>query len=139
MLSIIQIAPTSNLASATQRSMSNARQMALADTIRRLRKKAGLSQRALGDRLGVHNSAVAHWEAGGGITLARLADLAVALDADLPALLAEGPNIRELVEEPDELAVLAAWRRLAAEDRPTVLRLVLGMTRRADEAKLRTA
>lgn len=103
--------------------------MALGDTIRRLRREAGLTQRELAARVGVDKSAVAHWEGGGGIALERIADLAAALDADLGALLAEGPDRRELVEQPDELAILAAWRRLAVHDRPTMMRLVQGLGR----------
>lgn len=103
--------------------------MALKDIIRRRREELGLSTRALGARLGVNQSAISHWENGGGITPANLAALARELDLDLAALMAEGPHSAQLVEHPDELAVLAAWRGLPADMRATLLRMMLGLSR----------
>jgi len=108
--------------------------MAIGDIIRRRRKELGLSQRALAAKVGVHASAVAHWEGGGGIEFERYPALARALEADLAALIAESPQTRQLVEHPDELAILAAWRSVPSRHRAALLEMIVGLGRRGADS-----
>jgi transcriptional regulator with XRE-family HTH domain len=64
--------------------------MSLADTLKRLRERAGLSQPALAERAGLSLRSIQNWEQGHRLPkAAAVFALAQALDADVAALLAE--------------------------------------------------
>lgn len=68
--------------------------------IRAIRGALGMSQRALGDRLGISRAAVAKLERAelsGGITLAKLSDVAGALDCTLTYALVPNTTLEDTV------------------------------------------
>ena len=101
--------------------------MALGDLIRSRRQELRLSTRAVARRLGVNQSAIVQWEAGGGIRPTHLVALAAVLELDLSRLFREGPDRAELVQDPDELAALAAYRSLPPDMRGTMIRMMSGL------------
>ena len=56
------------------------------ETIKKIRKAKGLTQKQLGDKIGVSAAAVTQWEAGGGIDTDNLTNLAKALETPLEVL-----------------------------------------------------
>lgn len=96
--------------------------MTLGDVIKRRRIELGLTQRDLARALGLNHTAVGHWEVGGGVMLSRLPDLSRVLGIDLRELVSLTPGAGEIISEPEELAVIAAWRKLPVEIRGTLLR-----------------
>ncbi len=102
------------LLSADERRRWHCQGMEIRDLIRVARRKAGLSQAALADRLGINKSAVAQWETGDTKpTNENMAALKLEIGFDPGFLVAEGaPYAGELIEDPDELALLHYWRSL---------------------------
>ena len=100
--------------------------MEIGELIRRKRQEKGLSMRVLASSLGVHHSAVGHWESG----------LALPTNANMSALKAvlgihetvevsgEAPYRGKLVDDPDELAWLEFWRSLTRERKMMVTDLL---------------
>lgn len=111
----------------------------MTDRIRHARRHGGLSQAALADLVGVHRSAVSHWEAvhpkrpnighllaAAAATRVRFEWLATGHgpmeldddeDADIPALLA-GPGV-----DPGERELLRAFRAASRQSRAVMLEL----------------
>jgi len=90
--------------------------------IRAVRGALGMSQSALGARLGISSPAVTkleHAELAGGITLAKLAEVASALDCSLVYVLVPNTTIEETVQsQAQRMAVSAlgyAGRTMALE------------------------
>lgn len=114
--------------------------MKMAERIRRARRKSGLSQAALAERLDVRRSAVSNWESVNDIqpSLQNLIALAKACDISfewlgtgrgaMPAgteLLADIPAAdAELVEAPRERELLAMFRELPRKSQQLVVDLV---------------
>ncbi|OUJ10216.1 hypothetical protein HK28_06000 [Acetobacter sp. DsW_063] len=96
------------------------------DIIRAARKKAGLSQRALAQKLGLSAGAVAQWETD---TTTPTNDNWMALRSliEIPKQIEPSgaiPYGGELVEDADELALLRFWRSLDDVKRRVVLELL---------------
>lgn len=114
--------------------------MKMSERIRRARRKTGLSQAALAERLKVRRSAVSNWESVNDIqpSLQNLIGLAKACDISFEwlgtgrgkmspdeDLLAEIPAAHaELVEAPQERALLAMFRELPRKPQQLVVELV---------------
>lgn len=109
------------------------------ERIRLARRKAGVSQEVLAQKLGVKRSAVANWEAADGANpcganLERLAEvLHIAYewlatgrgDMRLPPYFHETPVMdADVVEDPEERRLLRAWRDLPVKPRILFLELV---------------
>ena len=103
------------------------RLMDLSDVIRTKRQAAKLSQRKLAAAIGVSPGAVAQWE--GGLTrptFENMQSLADVIGLPLAGPVSPGSPYRgELVEDPDELALLGFWRKLTPDQR----RMMTGMLR----------
>ena len=100
--------------------------MELKDLIRAARKAKGLSQAALADLIGVNKSAVAQWEIG---STNPSNDSMTALRSVLSieeqvSPIGSAPYTGELVEDPDELALLKFWRSLSSEKKRAVVDLL---------------
>ena len=110
------------------------------ERIRRARQRAGLSQSALAAQIDVRRSAVSNWEAANGIqpTMQNLVAIARACGVSIewlgtgrgrmtqdPESLADIPTAdAELVDAPDERALLAAFRSLPRRAQQVVVELV---------------
>lgn len=101
--------------------------MELKDLISRARQRAGYSQRALAAKLDVVPSAVAQWELGlTRPTEDKMPALRALLDIDEAISPAPGaPYAGQLVDDPDELALLRFWRGLNREERAFMLRRLM--------------
>lgn len=102
--------------------------MELKQLIKSERARLGLTQRALAKALGVSPGAVAQWELGDAKpTLARVMDMCTVFGIAPSSFVGPGgPYAGQLVEDADELSLLMLWRRLKADDRSVVLRLLRG-------------
>ncbi len=114
--------------------------MKMAERIRRARRKSGLSQAALGERLHVRRSAVSNWESVNDIqpSLQNLIGLAKVCDISFEwlgtgrgsmtpdeALLSDIPTAdAELVEAQEERELLAMFRSLPRKSQQLVVDLV---------------
>lgn len=100
--------------------------MEIADLIRTARKAAKLSQAKLAEELGVNKSAVAQWELGNTIpTDVNMSALKAVLSiADKIEPSPTAPYGGQIVEDPDELALLRFWRSLTAEKKRAVVDLL---------------
>ena len=114
--------------------------MKLQERIRRARRKVGMSQAALAERLHVRRSAVSNWESANDvhpsmqnlIAIARVCEVSLewlgtgrgAMAQD-PASLADVPAAHaELVDAHDERELLAGFRNLPRRSQQAVLELV---------------
>lgn len=115
--------PTS---SATKQALRHPAGMRIGDLIRTERARLRWTQRALAKQLGVSPGAVAQWETGDTRpTLANAINFCALAAIDASVLFGPGGDYAgQLVEDPDELALITAWRTLPAEDRAGVLRLI---------------
>lgn len=107
--------------------MANA--AALGKMIQRLRKARGLTQADAAARIGIGRSTLAGIEAGlampGRETQEAIADLfKVPLDHLRRASEPGGPSRGQIIDDPDELALVAFWRGLSDEQRTLVLRML---------------
>jgi transcriptional regulator with XRE-family HTH domain len=73
----------------------------LKDTVRRLRKAKGLTQKQVAERIGVSAAAVTQWETGGGIDMPNLKKLAKALEIPAKVLIDEEEADRSINSRPD--------------------------------------
>lgn len=123
----------SDLPSAAKQLFWHAKHMKLGQAIRDQRAALGLSQRALATRLGVSPGAVAQWESGySRPTVRRLIDLSTVLGIHMGSFMGPGSPYRgQLVDDADELALLAAWRDLSADQRPYIFRMIRNEAQRA--------
>jgi transcriptional regulator with XRE-family HTH domain len=100
----------------------------IGDRIRAARQRAGITQRALAELLGVDKSAVAQWEGGGGgtgIKTSNLVELARVLGIKPSELLgAPSPDDQLLLESEDEIALVTLYRRLSKELQDIHLRMM---------------
>ncbi|ASL39494.1 hypothetical protein CBI36_02860 [Acetobacter oryzifermentans] len=114
------------LLSADKRPLRQYRYMELKDLIRAARKAKGLSQAALADLLHVNKSAVAQWELGSTRpTNESMAALKSVLSiGEQISPVGSAPYAGEIVEDPDELALLRFWRSLSIEKRRAVVELL---------------
>lgn len=119
LLSITEQTEASDLLSVDKRTAGYFKGMELNEIIRQARLRKGLTQRALAALIGVNHSAVAQWEkVGGGITDENMATLKSLLDIEASTPLSGSrPYPGELVEDPDELALLRFWRSLGADEK----------------------
>lgn len=132
MLSTAEQLPARLLLSAADEWARDTKHMELKDIIRQERMRRGWSQRVLAKALGVSGGAVAQWELGdSGVSFARLIDICNVFGLEISAFLGEGsPYAGQIVEGPEELSLLAAWREVPEEDRATLLRVVRNAGRR---------
>lgn len=102
--------------------------MKLSELIVEERNKRGWSQRELARHLRVSPSAVAQWE--GEDTKPKLKhalEMFRIFEIALDELTKPGsPYFGQIVDDAEELALLSLWRRLEANDRGVVLRLLRG-------------
>jgi transcriptional regulator with XRE-family HTH domain len=102
----------------------------LGELVRDLRKRAELTQMELATEIGIARSTLASIETGSDLpgreTLMALADFfKVPLDNFRTRTAGNRqPRRREVVEDPDELALLSFWRSLSKEQRVMVTRLM---------------
>lgn len=112
----------------------------LQERIRRARRKGGMSQAALAERLHVRRSAVSNWESANDVhpSMQNLIAIARACEVSLewlgtgrgamaqdPASLADVPAAHaELVDAHDERELLAGFRNLPRRSQQAVLELV---------------
>ena len=110
------------------------------ERIKQARKYAGLSQQRLAEKIGLHRSAVAHWErqTSGSPTAAHLADIAVATGVSFEWLATgRGPRIiggvgedppafvmDYIAQSESEERMLVAFRSLSALEQVPVLALL---------------
>ncbi|WP_156474807.1 helix-turn-helix domain-containing protein [Acetobacter cerevisiae] len=100
--------------------------MELKDLIRAARKEKKLSQAALAELIGVNKSAVAQWEAGYTNPSNDSMDAlrSVLSFSEQIAPIGSAPYAGELVDDPDELALIRFWRSLTDEKRRVVIDLL---------------
>lgn len=100
--------------------------MELKDLIRAARKAKGLSQARLAELIGVNKSAVAQWELGStnpnNDSMAALRGV-LSIEEQISPI-GSSPYAGELVEDPDELALLKFWRSLSVEKKRAVVDLL---------------
>lgn len=111
--------------------------MSLGALIRKARLAKGYTQRSLAKVLGVTHGAIAQWEAEDTRpALDKIAALQFALDLDLAgAASGSEPYAGQLVNDPDELALLGFWRSLNRDERHFMLRMLMNArTARAGSA-----
>lgn len=106
--------------------------MEIGDQIREARRRLGLSQRALADKVGVDKSAVAQWEGGGGgkgIKTDNLIEVARVLQVRPSQLLGE-PTDADRMELTDtrEMTVITLYRRLDESLKQVHLQLLYAQT-----------
>ena len=96
--------------------------------VRTERNKAGVSQRQLAKSLGVSGGLVGQWESGvTRITLDRIIDVCALFAIKSDSLFGPGaPFEGRLIDEPEEIALLAAWRRRPEDWRQTMLGVIRG-------------
>lgn len=126
-LSITERTRASHLLSAPNRFTRHHRRMNLGDLISAARKRQKLSQRALAAKLGVNPSAVAQWELGSTRpTVDKMSALRSVLDLreDI-SLSGSAPYPGEVVDDPDELALLRFWRGLNRDERAFMLKRLI--------------
>ena len=103
--------------------------------VRALRRKRHLTQDQLAQATGVSRSAVAQWETGRSRFSGKARLIAKALDvpveqlrgAELPQDAHTSPSVAAMSDAEQKL--LRDYRRLGAEDRACVLKIVLGLAR----------
>ncbi|MCR0981812.1 helix-turn-helix domain-containing protein [Roseomonas populi] len=102
--------------------------MELSDFVRTERIKKGWTQRVLAKTLGVSPSAVAQWELGTTKpSPANLIDLCNVFGVSAQSFFAPGaPYHGHVVQDPEELALLADWRRLTGPERTLFRRMLKG-------------
>jgi transcriptional regulator with XRE-family HTH domain len=108
----------------------------IAERIRAARGRAGLTQAALAQKVGVTRSAVAQWETGrAGQVGAHLAQIAAVLGVGIDHLLLGGAE-RMLAREfgadaltADEIALLRLYRQCNLEDRSILQRMALSLSK----------
>lgn len=114
------------LLSADKRAYGYYPRMEIKDLIRSARKAKGLSQAALAEQIGVNKSAVAQWELGSTRpnedSMAAL-KLILSIEDHISPV-GSSPYNGQLVEDPDELALLKFWRSLSVEKRRAVVELL---------------
>lgn len=114
------------LLSADKRPVGHYAAMEITDLIRIARKEKKLSQAALADLIGVNKSAVAQWETGvtrpSNENMAALRSILSLSDKIEPV--GSAPYAGEIVEDPDELALIRFWRSLTDEKRRAVIDLL---------------
>lgn len=133
MLSITEHSAATALLSASNRLHRDAKRMTgdakrphIGDVIRTERRKLGLSQRALARELRLSPGAVGQWENGSTKpSLANFIDACNLFGISVRGFIGPGaPYQGQLIEDPDELALLELWRDLPPADRPVVLRML---------------
>lgn len=126
MLSIGKHMDASGLLSAYKRLARQSMLMDLGTLIRAGRNEAGLSQRALAKLVGVSPGAVAHWESNDSRpTVDKMGELKRILGIKVAVEPSPGtPYAGQLVEDPDELALLAFWRSLDRDGRTHLVKLL---------------
>ncbi|KXV69070.1 hypothetical protein AD952_14525 [Acetobacter cerevisiae] len=112
--------------SADKRALRQYLRMELKDLIRAARKEKKLSQAALAELIGVNKSAVAQWEAGYTNPSNDSMDAlrSVLSFSEQIAPIGSAPYAGELVDDPDELALIRFWRSLTDEKRRVVIDLL---------------
>jgi len=102
--------------------------MELSDLIRTERNKKSWTQRVLAKSVGVSPSAVAQWELGSTRpTPANLIDLCNLFGISAQSFFAPGaPYHGHVVQDPEEFALLADWRRLSPPERTLFRRMLKG-------------
>jgi len=114
--------------------------MAFGQRLREIMAARGVDQTTLGAALDVTSQAVTQWVNGGTRPRGkRLAEIAQVLDVSAASLMLDvgepfenpPPTIslrpekrRDLVDDPDELALLDLWREMEHQDRSIVLRMI---------------
>jgi transcriptional regulator with XRE-family HTH domain len=102
--------------------------MKVGDRIREARTRLGWSQRAFAAQIGVHNSAVAQWEGGGGgkgITLDNLIKAARVLQIKPSELLGEkAASDSFCIDDPREIALVQLFRGMPEALKDVHLRLL---------------
>lgn len=99
--------------------------MNIAGLIRRARQAAGLSQRDLAKRLGVHHSAIGQWELGQALpAVEHRIQLSIVLSIRFTDLLPEVGGRVVLVTDPDLVAIVKLFEPLSAEARAAWLRMI---------------
>jgi transcriptional regulator with XRE-family HTH domain len=112
----------------------------IGDVIRTERNRLGMSQRDLAKRLGKSPGAIGQWENGTTRpTLANFIEACGVFGISVRGFIGpDSPYRGELVEDPEELALIEAWRMLNPAARPTVLQMLRGarpVVIEGDEAK----
>jgi transcriptional regulator with XRE-family HTH domain len=108
---------------------ADARRTAIGQRLRALRDERGLSQIEAAEGMGFSRPYLAGLEGGsarpGRNMLVAVAEFyGVTTDFILTGSPPRGPRVREVVEDPDELALLKFWRTLDLEDRRAMTRLL---------------
>ena len=105
--------------------------MELRDFLRRERTARGWTLRAVAQALGVNHTAVAQWERGDTKPkLANLVDICNLFGVSIGGFVGPGSAYAgQLVDDPEEIALLAHWRAIPAEQRPLLLRMIEGARR----------
>lgn len=100
--------------------------MEIGDLIRTERTRRGWNQRLLAKSLGVTPGAVAQWELGSTRPkLARLIDICTLFGISAQSFLEPGsPYFGQIVEDQDEIALLALWRKTDPTQRKTIMRIL---------------
>lgn len=109
--------------------MANSTERAgIGDVIRTERRRLGMSQRDLAKRLGRSAGAIGQWESGSTRpTLANFIEACGVFGISVRGFIGpDSPYRGELVEDPEELALIEAWRMLNPAARPTVLQMLRG-------------
>lgn len=106
--------------------------MEIGNRIREARRRLGLTQRALAERVGVDKSAVAQWEGGGGgkgIKTDNLIEVARILQVKPSELLGE-PTQADVMEltDPREMTVVSLFRKLSERLKDVHLHLLYAQT-----------
>lgn len=128
MLSATEQSGSRTLFSVTEHTSCHVRGMELSDFVRTERTKKGWTQRVLAKSLGVSPSAVAQWELGTTKpSPANLIDLCNIFGVTAQSFFAPGaPYHGHVVQDPEEYALLADYRRLAAPERALFRRMLKG-------------
>jgi transcriptional regulator with XRE-family HTH domain len=100
--------------------------MELGDMIRSERTRKGWSQREFAKMLGVSPGAVAQWELGDTRpTLERMIDVCGVFGIAASSFLGPGSPYRgQIIEDADEISLLAAWRKLSGDRRLFLLEML---------------
>ena len=99
--------------------------MSLPIMIRRAREAAGISQRDLARRLGVHHSAVWQWEEGQSLPdIQHRIELSIMLGIRFTDLLPESAGRVVLVTDPQIVAIVELFERLSGEVRQAWLQIL---------------
>jgi transcriptional regulator with XRE-family HTH domain len=128
MLSAPEHFTSTDLLSASERATADAQDMSLGKLIAARRKEKKLSQRALAKKLGLSHGAVAQWELDETRPDAtRFPIVCMLLEIDVVRdLSASDQPQAQFVSEPQELALLGAFRIMEQDMRNAMMHLVLG-------------